>query len=53
MSEKTRELYHALVGGDFPKAKESLHGAIQDLIKDKIEVKKQEFRDQLSTDADE
>jgi|SaaInlStandDraft_1057018.scaffolds.fasta_scaffold01224_14 hypothetical protein len=53
MSDKTRDLYNALVNNDYPTAKESLQGKIKEIIKDKIDVKKQEFRDQISTDAEE
>ena len=51
--EQTKDLFDAIKDGDYSKAKESLHSAVETIITDKIEAKKEEVRNSISTDSDE
>lgn len=50
--EHTRELFKALVADDYSTAKKALHDVVTLNIADRIEKRKNEIRDELSTDED-
>jgi|TARA_B100001059_G_C17823517_1_gene579857 hypothetical protein len=47
--EHTKDLFKALCDNDYTKAQDSLKSALGKIVNDRIEAKKSEIRDKLST----
>lgn len=48
--QETKDLFKALVADDYSGAKQHLHGAINKIINNKIEARKEEIRKELSVE---